>query len=116
MSNPAPQKRKRAYRRRVTRSEYQDAHTRTKHIGKEIKCTVSRALYKSRLGFTGGDETITNVLKCSKIDAENVCSDLQNDGSTDVVHSSEFSNVVHILAVIPATSCSTERSFSALRR
>ena len=28
----------------------------------------------------------------------------------------EFSNVAHILAVIPATSCSTERSFSALRR
>ena len=29
----------------------------------------------------------------------------------------EFSKVVHILAVIPATSrCSTERSFSALRR
>ena len=28
----------------------------------------------------------------------------------------EFSSVVHILAVIPATSCSAERSFSALRR
>ena len=28
----------------------------------------------------------------------------------------EFSNVVHFLAVIPATSCSAERSFSALRR
>ena len=28
----------------------------------------------------------------------------------------EFSNVVHILAVIPATSCSAERSFSTLRR
>ena len=28
----------------------------------------------------------------------------------------EFSNVVHILAVILATSCSAERSFSALRR
>ena len=28
----------------------------------------------------------------------------------------EFSDVVHILAVIPATSCSAERSFSALRR
>ena len=28
----------------------------------------------------------------------------------------EFSNVVHILAVIPATSCSAERPFSALRR
>ena len=28
----------------------------------------------------------------------------------------EFSKVVHILAVIPATSCSVERSFSALRR
>ena len=28
----------------------------------------------------------------------------------------EFSKVVHILAVIPATSCSAERSFSALRR
>ena len=27
----------------------------------------------------------------------------------------EFSNVIHILAVIPATSCSAERSFSALR-
>ena len=28
----------------------------------------------------------------------------------------EFSTVAHILAVIPATSCSAERSFSALRR
>ena len=28
----------------------------------------------------------------------------------------EFSKLVHILAVIPATSCSAERSFSALRR
>jgi len=28
----------------------------------------------------------------------------------------EFSNVVHILVVIPATSCSAERSFSALHR
>ena len=28
----------------------------------------------------------------------------------------DFSNVVHLLAVIPATSCSAERSFSALRR
>ena len=27
----------------------------------------------------------------------------------------EFGTVVHILAVIPATSCSAERSFSALR-
>ena len=29
---------------------------------------------------------------------------------------SEFAEVVHILAVIPAASCSAERSFSALRR
>ena len=28
----------------------------------------------------------------------------------------EFSKVVYILAVMPATSCSAERSFSALRR
>ena len=28
----------------------------------------------------------------------------------------EFSKVVHILAVIPASSCSAERSFSVLRR
>ena len=28
----------------------------------------------------------------------------------------EFSKVVHILAVLPATSCSAKRSFSALRR
>ena len=27
-----------------------------------------------------------------------------------------FSNVIHILGVIPATLCSAERSFSALRR
>ena len=27
----------------------------------------------------------------------------------------EFATVVHILAMIPATSCSAERSFSALR-
>ena len=30
--------------------------------------------------------------------------------------SPQFSNVVHILAVIPTASCSAERSFSALRR
>ena len=94
MSNPAPQKRKRAYRHRVTCSEckkdivaeYQDAHTRTKHIGKRVKFTVSRAPNQSQLGFTGGDETI-NILKYSKIDAEDVGSDLQNDNSTDIVDS-----------------------------
>ena len=94
MSNPAPQKRKRAYRHRVTCSEckkdivaeYQDAHARTKHIGKRVKLTVSRAPNQSQLGFTGGDETI-NMLKYSKIDAEDVGSDLQNDSSTDIVDS-----------------------------
>ena len=77
MSNPAPQKHKRAYPHRVTCSEckkdivaeYQDAHARTKHIGKSVKFTVSRAPNQSQLGFTGGDETI-NMLKYSKIDAE----------------------------------------------
>ena len=93
MSNPAPQKHKRAYRHRVTCSEckktsyvivaeYQDAHARTKHVGKKVKFTVSRAPNQTQLGFTGGDETITNMLKCSKIDAENVGSDLQNDSNT----------------------------------
>ena len=48
---------------------------------------MSRAANQSQLGFTGGDETITNILKCSKIDAENVGSDLQNDSSTDTVDS-----------------------------
>ena len=94
MSNPAPQKRKRAYRHRVTCSEckkdivaeYQDARARTKHIGKRVKFTVSRAPNQSQLGFTGGDETI-NMLKYSKIDAEDVGSDLQNDNSTDIVDS-----------------------------
>ena len=93
MSNPAPQKRKRAYRHRITCSEckkdivaeYQDAHARTKHIGKRVKFTVSRAPNQSQLGFTGGDETI-NMLKYSKIDAEDG-SDLQNDSSTDIVDS-----------------------------
>ena len=95
MSNPAPPKRKRAYRHRVTCSEckkdiiaeYQDAHARTKHIGKKVKFTVSRAANQSQLVFTGGDETITNMLKCSKIDADSVGSDLQNDSSTDTVDS-----------------------------
>ena len=94
MSNPAPQKRKRAYRHRITCSEckkdivaeYQDARARTKHIGKRVKFTVSRAPNQSQLGFTGGDETI-NMLKYSKIDAEDVGSDLQNDSSTDIVDS-----------------------------
>ena len=94
MSNPAPQKRKRAYRHRITCSEckkdivaeYQDARARTKHIGKRVKFTVSRAPNQSQLGFTGGDETI-NMLKYSKIDAEDVGSDLQNDNSTDIVDS-----------------------------
>ena len=93
MSNPAPQKRKRAYRHRVKCSEckkeivaeYQDAHVRTKHIGKKVKFTISRAPNQSQLGFTGGDETITNMVKCSKIDAEDVGSDLQNDSRIDIV-------------------------------
>ena len=50
MSNPAPQKRYRVYRHRVTCSEckkdivaeYQDVHARTRHIGKKVKFTVSR--------------------------------------------------------------------------
>ena len=62
MSNPAAQKRKRAYRHRVTCSEckkdivaeYQDAHARTKHIGKKPKFTVSRAPNQSQLGYIGG--------------------------------------------------------------
>ena len=94
MSNPAPQKRKRAYRHRVKCSEckkkeivaeYQDAHARTKHIGKKVKFSISRAQNQSQLGFTRGDETITNMVKCSKVDAENVGSDLRNDSSTDIV-------------------------------
>ena len=91
MSNPAPPKRKRANCDRVTSSEckkdifaeYQGAHTRTKHIGKKLKFIVSRAPNQSQLGFTGGDKTI-NILKCSKIDAEDVGPDLQNDSSTDI--------------------------------
>ena len=97
MSNPAPQKRKRAYHHCVNCSEcekdivpeYQDAHVRTKHVGKKVKFTLSRAPNQSQLGFTGGDETITNMLKCSKIDAENVGSDLQNNSHTDIVDSSD---------------------------
>ena len=91
MSNPAPQKRKRAYRHRVKCSEckkeivaeYQDAHARTKHVGKKV--SISRAPNQSQLGFTGGDETITNMVKCSRVDTENVGSDLQNDSRTDIV-------------------------------
>ena len=93
MSNPAPKKRKRAYRHRVKCSEckkeivveYQDTHARTKHVGKKVKFSISRAPNQSQLGFTGGDETITNMVKCSKVDAENVGSDLQNDSNTDIV-------------------------------
>ena len=80
-------RRKRAYRHRVKCSEskkeivveYQDAHAGTKHIGKKVKFTICRTPNQSQLHFTGGDETITNMVKCSKIDAENVASDLQND-------------------------------------
>ena len=72
MSNPAPQKRKRAYRHRFKCSEckkeivaeYQDARARTKHIHKKVKFTTSRTPNQSQLGFTGGDETITNMVKC----------------------------------------------------
>lgn len=69
-------------------AEHQDAHARTKHISKNVKFTFSRAPNQSQLGFTGGDKAITNMLKCSKIDAENVASNLQNDSSTDIVDSS----------------------------
>ena len=93
MSNPAPQKQKRAYRHRVKCSEcrkeivaeYQDAHARTRHVGKKVQLSISRAPNQSQLGFTGGDETITKMVKCSKVDAENVGSNLQNDSSTAIV-------------------------------
>ena len=93
MSNPAPQKRKRAYRHRVKCleckkeivAEYQDVHARTKHVDKKVKFSISRTQNQSQLGFTCGDETITNMVKCSKVDAENVGSDLRNDSSTDIV-------------------------------
>ena len=92
MSNPAPQKRKRVYRHSVKCSEckkeifaeYQDVHARTKHTGKKVKFTISRAPNQSELRFTGGDETITNTVKCSKIDVENAGTDLQNESSTDL--------------------------------
>ena len=35
-------------------------------------------------------KTIINMVKCSKIDAENVGSDLQNDSSTDIVLDSSY--------------------------
>ena len=38
----------------------------------------------TQLRFTGGDETITNTVKCGNIDAENAGTDLQNDSSTDL--------------------------------
>lgn len=94
MSNPA---RKRAYRHRVICSEcgkeivaeYQDAHAKTRHKGKEVKFTVPRAPNQSQLGFTNSDETITSMPKCRKIDAQNVGSDLQTDSGTDIVDSSD---------------------------
>ena len=55
------------------------------NIGKKVKFTISRAPNQSQLGFTGGNETITNMVKCSKIDAEDVGSDLQNDSRIDIV-------------------------------
>ena len=62
----------------------------TKHVGKKVKFSISRGPNQSQLGFTGGDKTITNMVKCSKVDAKNVGSDLQNDSSTDkVVDSSD---------------------------
>ena len=101
MSNPAPQKQKPSYHHRVKCSkckkeivaEYQGAHARTRHVGKKVKFIISRAPDQSQLGFTGGDETITNMVKCSKVDAENVGSDLQNDSSTDIVVDSSDTDV-----------------------
>ena len=55
--------------RREIVAEYQDAHGRTKHVGKKAKFTFSRAPNQSQLGFTVGDETMTNMVKCSEIDA-----------------------------------------------
>ena len=72
-------------KKEIVVAEYQDAYARTKHIGKQVKFIISRTPNQSQLGFTSGDETITNMVKCSKIDAENVGSDLQNDGRTDIV-------------------------------
>ena len=56
-----------------------------KYIGKKVRFTISHAPNLSQLGFSCGDETITNMVKCSKIDTENIGLDLQNDSSTDMV-------------------------------
>ena len=47
-------------------AEDHDARERTKHIGKKVKFITSRWPNQSQLGFTGGDETFTNMVKCSK--------------------------------------------------
>ena len=208
MSNPVPQKRKRAYRHRVKCSEckkeivaeYQDAHARTKHVGKKVKFSISRAPILSlnyerpsrRLQALVGERaqrqtqltpesyhrintfmlpstrycpslssgemtkkssvlweisvTVKHLIKKSfsciakfyNIDGEileaeqkmyasfrrtrglgymtvsEILETMYENDLFDIFP--EFSKVVHILAVIPATSCSVERSFSALRR
>lgn len=79
MSNPAPQKVK-----KEIVVEYQDAHARTRHMGKKVKfiyITICRAPNQSQLRFTGGDETITNKINAVKLTPKTsyVGSDLQND-------------------------------------
>ena len=47
--------------------DYQDAHARTRHMGKKVKFTICRAPNQSQLRFTGGDETITNKINAVKL-------------------------------------------------
>ena len=74
MSNPAPQKPKRAYRHPVKLSEckkeivaeYQDAHAKTKHMGDKVSFTFSRApnqsLSELELRFSGNDQEMLCAL------------------------------------------------------
>ena len=89
MSNPAPQKRKRAYRHRFKCSEckkeivveYQDARAKTKHIRKKVKFTTSHAQINRNWASLAAMKQSPIWLNA----AVNVGSYLQNDSSTDIV-------------------------------
>ena len=89
-------------------AEYQYAFSRTKLIGKKVKFTISGKPNQSPARFfSAAIKQITNMLKFSKIHAENVGSVLQNDGSTDIMDSSNNALAKSEIEVTRSSTCSS---------
>ena len=119
MSNSTPQKREWAYRHRVICSE-----CKTK-ISVTVKLLIKKASQSCFAKFYNIDSEILEeeqkmyasfrrVRGLGYMTVSEMREKMQENDLFDLFP--EFSKLVHILAVIPAISCSAERSFSALCR